>query len=146
MSMSPRKLATLAGVVIFGSLGDVCLSRGMRGNELSLAQLGSLVHFLFNPWVAIGICLLIGFFASYLSALSFADLTYVLPATSIGYVGMALLARFFLHEQISPYRWAGILLIVLGVGFVSRGPALTVEPSPAANLPIPDPSASGGDA
>jgi drug/metabolite transporter (DMT)-like permease len=39
---------------------------------------------------------------------------------------MAFLARFFLHEQISPMRWAGIFLIALGVGFVARGPSLTV--------------------
>jgi drug/metabolite transporter (DMT)-like permease len=40
---------------------------------------------------------------------------------------MALLARFFLHEQISVYRWAGIALIALGVGFVTRGPSQTID-------------------
>jgi drug/metabolite transporter (DMT)-like permease len=145
--MSFRKLATLAGVVIFGSLGDVCLKHGMAAfPEITLANWTILFHAIFNPKVAIGIGLLIAFFACYLSSLSFADLTYVLPATSVGYIGMALLARFFLHEQISPMRWAGILLIALGVGFIARGPSLTVEPSPAANLPMPDPSASRGDA
>jgi drug/metabolite transporter (DMT)-like permease len=145
--MSFRKLATLAGVVIFGSLGDVCLKHGMAAfPEITLANWTILFHAIFNPKVAIGIGLLIAFFACYLSSLSFADLTYVLPATSVGYIGMALLARFFLHEQISPMRWAGILLIALGVGFIARGPSLTVEPSPAANLPMPDPSASQGDA
>jgi drug/metabolite transporter (DMT)-like permease len=145
--MSFRKLATLAGVVIFGSLGDVCLKHGMAAfPEITLANWTILFHAIFNPKVAIGIGLLIAFFACYLSSLSFADLTYVLPATSVGYIGMALLARFFLHEQISPMRWAGILLIALGVGFIARGPSLMVEPSPAANLPMPDPSASQGDA
>src|SRR4029078_3356750 len=80
---------------------------------------------IFTPWVAVGILLLIAFFASYLTALSFAALPYVLPATSVVYILMALLARFFLHEQISPYRWAGIALIALGVGFVTQGPAKT---------------------
>jgi drug/metabolite transporter (DMT)-like permease len=124
--VSFRKQATLAGVIIFGALGDVALSRGMKlVGELSLAHWTEAIAAIFTPWVGIGIILLIGFFASYLTALSFADLTYVLPATSVGYILMALLARFFLHEQISVYRWAGIALIALGVGFVTQGPAKT---------------------
>ena len=82
----------------------------------------------FSPWVGIGILLLFGFFVCYLTALSFADLTYVLPATSIGYILMALLARFFLHEHISAARWFGIVLISLGVGVVTGGPAKTYKP------------------
>ncbi len=68
---------------------------------------------------------MLGFFACYMTALSWADLTYVLPATSLGYVLLALIARYALHEQVSVTRWIGILLISAGVGFVTRGPALT---------------------
>lgn len=75
-----------------------------------------------------GILLLIGFFASYLTALSWADLTFVLPATAFGYVIIALLAHFWLHETISLERWTGILLVTLGVGFVAQGPSLTQHP------------------
>ena len=95
--------------------------------ELSLAHWTHAISAIFTPWVGAGIILLIAFFASYLTALSFADLTYVLPATSVGYILMALLARFFLHEQISIYRWSGIALIALGVGFVTQGPAKTKD-------------------
>jgi drug/metabolite transporter (DMT)-like permease len=49
----------------------------------------------------------------------------VLPATSIGNVIVALLAKFWLNEQISPGRWIGIFLITAGVGFVTRGPSYT---------------------
>src|SRR3954463_3269541 len=105
--MSPRKLITLAGVSFFAAIGDVCLSRGMKDvGQVTFSQLPTLVHAIFSPWVAIGIVFLIAFFASYLSALSFADLTYVLPATSVSYIAMALLAHFFLQEQISALRWA----------------------------------------
>jgi drug/metabolite transporter (DMT)-like permease len=83
-----------------------------------------------NPWVAVGILLLLAFFASYMSALSWADLTYVLPATSLGYVLLALIARFALHEQVSLLRWLGIALIAGGVGFVAGGPALTAADTP----------------
>ena len=73
--------------------------------------------------------LLIGFFASYLTALSWADLTYVLPATAFGNVIVALLSRFWLHEPISLERWAGIVLITLGVSFVASGPSFTERPA-----------------
>ncbi|HEY0784408.1 MAG TPA: EamA family transporter, partial [Acidobacteriaceae bacterium] len=73
----------------------------------------------------LGIAMLIGFFASYLTALSWADLTYVLPTTSIGNVVLALLSKFWLHEDISPARWVGIVLITIGVGFVANGESYT---------------------
>jgi drug/metabolite transporter (DMT)-like permease len=121
-----RKQSILAGVVLFGAIGDVALSRGMKAvGALSLDNLAGVIHAIFTPWVAAGIVLLLAFFVSYLTALSFADLTYVLPATAVGYILMAVLAKFFLHENISPWRWAGIMLIALGVGFVTRGPAKT---------------------
>ena len=126
--MNLRKVAILAGVVFFGATGDVALSRGMKSiGSVSLHQPLNLIAAVFTPWVALGIVLLIGFFASYLTALSFADLTYVLPATSVGYILMALLARFFLHENVSVSRWAGIVLIAAGVGFGTSGPAKTVH-------------------
>lgn len=85
----------------------------------------------FTPWIGAGIALLIGFFSSYLTALSWADLTFVLPTTAFGNVIVAFLARFWLHEPISVQRWIGIALITLGVGFVANGPSLTEKPSPA---------------
>src|SRR5689334_5221601 len=93
--------------------------------SVSLAHPLAIVASVLNPWVAIGIVFLLAFMACYLSALSWADLTYVLPATSIGYVIMTLIAKFFLHEQISLMRWLGIALITAGVGFVTQGPELT---------------------
>ncbi len=92
---------------------------------IHLAHLSQLVGAVFTPWIGAGIALLIGFFASYLTALSWADLTFVLPATAFGNVIVALLSRFWLHEHISISRWAGIALITLGVGFVAHGPSLT---------------------
>jgi len=67
----------------------------------------------------------LGFFACYMMALSWADLTYVLPATSLSYVLLTLIASFFLHESVSMSRWLGVLLVSIGVGFVAQGPALT---------------------
>jgi drug/metabolite transporter (DMT)-like permease len=121
-----RKYLVLAGVTVFAAAGDSMLSHGMKqvGN-ISLHHLQGIILAVLNPWVAVGIVLLLAFFASYMNALSWADLTYVLPATSLGYVLLALVAKFALHEQVSPLRWIGIALISGGVGFVAGGPALT---------------------
>src|SRR5260370_42573077 len=96
--------------------------------NISLRDSSHLLLAITNPWVAIGIILLLGFFASYMTALSWADLIYVLPASSLGYVLLALIARFALHEQVSLTRWLGIALVSSGVGFVPTGPEITRPP------------------
>lgn len=118
----------LAGVTVFAAAGDSMLSHGMKqtGN-ISLHHLQGILLAVLNPWVAVGIVLLLAFFAAYMNSLSWADLTYVLPATSLGYVLLALVAKFALHEQVSSSRWLGIALISGGVGFVAGGPSLTSD-------------------
>lgn len=131
--MTFRKYLVLAGVTVFGAVGDTLLSHGMKEvGPISLHQLPQIFLVILDPWVALGILFLLGFFAAYMVSLSWADLTYVLPATSLGYVVLALIAKFALHEQVSLTRWLGILLISAGVGFVTRGPALT-HPAKAEN-------------
>ena len=121
----------LAMVAVCAPLGDTCLSRGMTQlPAISVFHPLALIGAVFTPWVAGGIALLITFFACYLTALSWADLTFVLPATAFGNVIVAMLARFWLHEPISFERWAGIALITLGVGFVAQGPAQTKRAAP----------------
>ena len=129
-SLSSRQYLILGLVALCAPLGDTCLSRGMTAlPAITLAHPASLIAAVFTPWIALGIALLIGFFASYLTALSWADLTFVLPATAFGNVIVALLARFWLHEPISLERWAGIVLITVGVGFVANGPSRTEHPA-----------------
>ncbi|MGB7546121.1 MAG: EamA family transporter [Terracidiphilus sp.] len=133
--LSPRQYVILGLVALCAPLGDTCLSRGMTSlPAITLAHPASLIAAVFTPWIAVGIALLIGFFASYLTALSWADLTFVLPATAFGNVIVALLARFWLQEPISLQRWAGIVLITVGVGFVAHGPSLTERPVPEVAL------------
>jgi drug/metabolite transporter (DMT)-like permease len=127
-----RKYLVLAGVTLCASIGDSLLSRGMKqiGN-ISLNHLSDVILAVLNSSVALGILLLLGFFASYMTALSWADLTYVLPATSLGYVLLTLIAKFYLHEAVTTSRWIGVFLISAGVGFVTQGPALTHHPTNA---------------
>jgi drug/metabolite transporter (DMT)-like permease len=123
-----RKYLLLIAIAIFAAAGDVCLGRGMRDfGAVTLSNLGSLLVVLLDPWIVFGILLLILFFATYLTALSWADLTYVLPATAISYVLMALLAQQLLHERVTLNRWIGIVFITMGVGFVATGPERTTR-------------------
>ncbi len=108
-------------VVLSNVLGNFSLSWGLRqvGRLLSFSPL-AYIQALFNPWVALGVSLLIVWLLSHMALLSWADLSYVLPVTAVGYVLAALVGRFFLHEGITSWRWAGILLIMSGVALVAR--------------------------
>ena len=129
--MTFRKYLVLASITVFSTAGDSLLARGMKDlGGISLHSPSTLLLAILNPWVALGILFLLTFFACYMSALSWADLTYVLPATSLGYVLVALIARFSFHEEISPTRWLGITLIAAGVGFVAAGPSVTSSRQP----------------
>jgi drug/metabolite transporter (DMT)-like permease len=119
----------LLSIIFTASFGDVLLSHGMKQiGEITLDRLDLLfLAPVSNAFVGFGVLMLIAFFAAYLTALSWADLTYVLPSTAMGYVVVALLGKFWLHENVSLKRWLGILLIVLGTGFVAGGPSLTED-------------------
>lgn len=134
--LTTKQILNLAIVTLTAACGDTFLARGMKEmGPVSIHHLGSLFHAILTPWVGAGIVILIGFFASYLTALSWADLTYVLPATSMGYVLMALLGHFWLHEYVSAWRWLGIVFITAGVGFVARGPSYTETAAQQEPLP-----------
>src|ERR1700688_3914542 len=108
-------------VILSNVLGNSLLSRGLRGVGVILA-LSPLPYIkaLFNPWVAVGVSLLILWLLSHMALLSWADLSYVLPVTSIAYVMVALVGRFLLHEHVSPARWVGVTLIMAGVALVGH--------------------------
>jgi uncharacterized membrane protein len=116
-------------VVLTNVLGNSFLSRGMQsvGELLSLSPL-PYIRALFNPWVALGVSLLIVWLLSHMALLSWADLSYVLPVTSIAYVLVALVGRFLLHEHVSPARWVGITLIMAGVTLVGHTAPRTHTP------------------
>jgi len=126
-----RRYLVLVGVAVFAVTGDSLVSRGMRqAGGISLHHLPGIILVVFRPEVALGIFFLLAFFACYMAALSWADLTYVLPATSISFILLTLVAKFILHENVSLARWLGVLLISIGVGVVTQGPALTHPAQP----------------
>lgn len=120
--------------MIFSPLGDALLSRGMkRAGAIEFHHLTRLFSVLSDPFIIFGIIALIIGMAGYMSALSFADLSYVLPATAISYVVMVLLSILWLHEHVGRQRWIGVAFIVLGVGIVAGGPSRTTK-APVSDL------------
>jgi ceramide glucosyltransferase len=110
-------------VVLSNSAGDVLLTRGMKqtGDVSAVKRRkipATIRRIAGNPNVLLGVaCLAVSFF-SFLTVLSWANLSFVVPATAIVYGVTVLGARFFLKEQIDPVRWAGTLLVCLGVALV----------------------------
>ena len=123
------KTIVLTLVLIFANVaGNFSLSWGMRrtGPGVFESPLGYITA-LFDPWVALGVCLLLVWMFSQMALLSWADLSYVLPVTSAGYVLAAIAGRLFLQERISAARWTGVALIMSGVVLVGRTAHSTTE-------------------
>jgi drug/metabolite transporter (DMT)-like permease len=101
--------------------GDALLSYGMKqvGKE-NHAGIAFLWATLRNGYVGTGILLLTMFFGLYAHALSRADLSVVLPLTALSYVFAAVVASFILHETVTPMRWFGTCIIMVGVTVVIK--------------------------
>jgi drug/metabolite transporter (DMT)-like permease len=126
------KTRLFTGIVIVSNVsGNSALTHGMK----LLGDIGNspwaLIGALFHPWVALGVALLILWTLTMMALLSWADLTYVLPVTAIGYVLTALSGKYLLGETVSLEHWAGIFLITSGVILVGlTTPVSTVGQAP----------------
>jgi drug/metabolite transporter (DMT)-like permease len=123
------KTVLLGAVVVVSNVaGNALLSRGLKG-RVAIFSSGPLgwVELLLNPWVCVGISLLIVWTLSRMTLLSWADLSYVLPLTASGYVLTVLAGRVLLAEQVSWQRWAGSFLIVAGAALVGGTPIRTTR-------------------
>jgi len=121
------KTATVLIVAIVAqTMGNVYLTKAMKSVTGGGDVLATAMRAASDPMVWLGTALLIVFFALYSAALSWADLSFVLPATAFGYVLNVAAGHYFLNETVTPARWAGSLVITLGVFLVSRSGARTV--------------------
>ncbi len=120
-------------MVIFGPLGNVLLGKGMKRigpvNIRAAEALDLLSRVLTSGTIWLGIASLITFFVAYMLVLSWADYSYVQPASSVAYGMVALLAHFVLREVVTPMRWVGVVIICLGVVVVGQTPPRTTEPT-----------------
>jgi drug/metabolite transporter (DMT)-like permease len=119
-------------IVIFSPLGNVLLSKGMKrvGSAMtwSPADLLPIFFRVFSSgFIWLGVASLLTFFVAYMVVLSWADYSFVQPASSAAYGVVALLGYLLLGETISPLRWFGIATICVGVFVVGRTPPRTTE-------------------
>lgn len=133
-----KTAAVLITAIVAEAAGDVCLTKGMKaiaslettgeGSSASLSQVAHVgLQAMQSPMVWVGTLLLIVFFVLLAAALSWADLSFVLPATAFSYVLNVAAAYYFLNESVSMRRWAGAVIIMLGVLCVSRSRHRSVE-------------------
>src|SRR5271154_7637687 len=119
-------------VVLTNVIGNLAMAWGMKHQnaDLGLSPL-AYIRLIFSPWVLLGTTLLIFWLLSRMTLLGWADLSYVLPVTSIGYVMSAILGKVFFGEQVTWQRWAGTAFIVAGIIFVGLTAANTTQPERA---------------
>jgi uncharacterized membrane protein len=123
-------------MILAGPLGNLMLSKGMKNIgkiTTRISSPGDLAHvlgrILSSGTIWLGIASLLTFFVAYMLVLSWADYSYVQPASAIAYGVVALLATLLLDEVVSPLRWAGIAIICLGVFVVGHtNPRTTGNP------------------
>lgn len=114
-----RTFFLVLAVVFFNAVGNLSLAWGMKhdAESVGLNPLGY-IRAMFNPFVAAGIILLILWLLTRMALLSWADLSFVLPVTGVGYILAAVLGKVFLHEAITSVHWIGTALICAGTAMV----------------------------
>ena len=138
--MSRLILVLLTGLCL-EAIGVVFLSRGLKEmgemgemDRVSVAEVLRLIRSGFtNLPLLLGVAFQAAFFGCLLYLMSHGDVSFVWPLTSLGFVLTTLAARFVLHETVSPLRWLGVSLIVLGAGVITYTEKVKPrsEPAPA---------------
>lgn len=116
----------LLTIVVAGTGGELCLTRAMKTigevhdfRPLSLLRIFARALRVGWMWIAL-LMMTTGFFAL-LAMLSLENVSFVVPVTALSYAAGALGGKFFLGERVAPLRWAGVLLVCLGVTLVWLG-------------------------
>jgi drug/metabolite transporter (DMT)-like permease len=113
-------------IMVAGTGGELCVARAMRGVDAvtdfrPAALIRTILSGLRSRWMWFGISLMAVAFFSLLEMLSVENVSFVVPATALSYAFGALGGKLFLGEQVSRKRWAGVLLVCIGVGLVFIG-------------------------
>ena len=121
-----RVLVAMTIAAASAAVGQILIRRGMQQvggleNYAPLALVSYFWHALCNPYVLLGTVLNAVFYFLFLAALSWTDVTVVLPMTAIEYAMAAALAVMILKEKVPAMRWTGIALVIIGVILIARG-------------------------
>jgi drug/metabolite transporter (DMT)-like permease len=111
--------------VIAGTIGDILLARGMKElGDISAMNLKGILNIalqaLTSPKLVLGTAMLAVFFFLWLAVLSWEDLSVALPMQALNYILVAFLSQYFLHEVVTPLRWAGTVLVAIGVIMITK--------------------------
>ncbi|HXR33486.1 MAG TPA: EamA family transporter [Verrucomicrobiae bacterium] len=132
-----KTLFTVLLMVVCANVGDLLLKRGMTQIGAVHISLAGLQHTLLstaqNATIWLAILFLLGFTFCYMSAVSWADYSYVMPAGAFGYATQTLLAIVVLHEAVSARRWIGVFVICIGVLLVGHTKPNTTNSQQAAS-------------
>jgi drug/metabolite transporter (DMT)-like permease len=106
-------------------VGDILLTKGMKElGDVSAMSLKGILNAAFqaltSPKLIMGTALLAVFFFLWLAVLSWEDLSVALPMQALNYVLVAFLSQYYLHEAVTPMRWAGTILVVVGVVLITK--------------------------
>jgi drug/metabolite transporter (DMT)-like permease len=111
--------------VTAGTVGDILLTKGMKElGDVSAMSLKGILNAAFqaltSPKLIMGTAMLAVFFFLWLAVLSWEDLSVALPMQALNYVLVAFLSQYYLHEAVTPMRWAGTILVVVGVVLITK--------------------------
>jgi drug/metabolite transporter (DMT)-like permease len=131
-----------------GTIGDILLTKGMREiGDLSVMNLRGIINAslqaLTSPKLILGTTMLAVFFFLWLAVLSWEDLSIALPMQALNYVLVAILAKYMLHEQVSPLRWTGIILVCIGVMLITSS-STSEERQNGASIEVPHTDSTHG--
>jgi uncharacterized membrane protein len=127
-----RTILLTVAVTLLNAFGNLSLTWGMRHFPQAVGIDPRIyIHALFNPFVALGVAMLILWLLTRMALMSWADLSFVLPMSAFGYVLAAVLGKFFLNETVTPRHWVGTLLIFAGTAIVGSTAQKTDSPEEA---------------
>jgi drug/metabolite transporter (DMT)-like permease len=121
-----RVIVALAVLVLGSTGGEIAITHGMKsvGEPAQLrprAVLQFLGRAVRNAWFLTGVPLMALSFYALLLLLSWEPISLVIPASALSYVVGTFGAKFILGEDVSTARWAGVVLVCLGVALVAAG-------------------------
>ena len=120
-----KTLVVMLLAITAGAVGDIFLKQGIASvgdiSAMGLRQiLKTMISCLTNWRLIIGTAMQAVYFGLWLAVLSWEDLSVALPMQALSYIAVAFLAKWYLAEDVTPMRWAGIILICAGVAMVTR--------------------------
>jgi drug/metabolite transporter (DMT)-like permease len=139
-------MAKLLVILLIGlvceSTGVILLKKGMTQigpvRLASAADLGRIAKAgLGNGQILLGVFFEALFFACLLLLMSKSDISFLWPLTALSFVFATLAAMLFLHERVSPLRWAGVVFIMLGAALISYSEQSKEKNQPPAEAASP---------